>query len=142
LLADLNFLREREKQILHYDDPFRALSGCVSTAVVQCCIQIHRFQNEHVGLNGRQSGKRALAKLKRRPLQYVSLGDGMDPIKTSAWIEIVLGIVLVLVSLLWCYVVPHASLTYLYWIVVALGIIVIIVAALALAIKPKPKPQQ
>ena len=67
---------------------------------------------------------------------------GMASIKVFAWTEMLLGIVLVLVSLLWCYVFPHAKLAYLYWIVVAVGIIVIIVAALALAIKPKSKPQQ
>jgi hypothetical protein len=59
--------------------------------------------------------------------------------KTFAWAEIVLGILLVLVSLLWCYVVPTASLAYLCLIVIALGVIVLIVAALALATKPRPQ---
>jgi uncharacterized membrane protein HdeD (DUF308 family) len=59
--------------------------------------------------------------------------------KAFAWTEVVLGILLVLVSLLWCYVVPTASLTYLYWIQIALAVLVVIVAALALATKPQPK---
>ena len=57
--------------------------------------------------------------------------------KAFAAAELVLGILVVLVSLLWCYVIPKESLTYLYWIVVALGVIIIIVAAAALATKSK-----
>jgi len=58
--------------------------------------------------------------------------------KIFAWIELVLGLVLVVVSLLWCTAFPHASVAYLFWIFVAIGLLVIIVAALALAMKPKP----
>ena len=60
------------------------------------------------------------------------------PIKVFAWTEIVLGIVIVLIALLKCYVAPKANIAYLYWPVVALALVVIIVAALALIIKPKP----
>jgi hypothetical protein len=55
--------------------------------------------------------------------------------------ELVLGILVVLVSLLWCYVIPNLSftsnwtITYEYWIIVALGVIIAIVAAVALAKK-------
>jgi uncharacterized membrane protein HdeD (DUF308 family) len=59
--------------------------------------------------------------------------------KSFAWTESVLGILLILVSLLWCFVVPTASLAYLYWIQIALAVIVVIVAALALTTKPQPK---
>ena len=62
----------------------------------------------------------------------------MASIKTFAGAEIVLGVLVILVSLLWCYVVPHMSLTYLYWIVIALGILVVIVGAAAAASKSKP----
>ena len=61
--------------------------------------------------------------------------------KAFAVAELVLGILIVLVSLLWCYVIPNWSLTsnwtptYLYWIIVALGAIIAIVAAAALAKK-------
>ena len=61
--------------------------------------------------------------------------------KAFAGIELILGILVVLVSLLWCYVIPNWSLTsnwnlsYLYWIIVALGVIIAIVAAVALAKK-------
>jgi len=59
--------------------------------------------------------------------------------KAFAVAELLLGILVVLVSLLWCYVIPYWSFTsnwdlsYLYWIIVALGAIVAIVAAAALA---------
>jgi hypothetical protein len=59
--------------------------------------------------------------------------------KAFAIAELVLGILVVLVSLLWCYVIPtlsftsNWSLTYEYWIIVALGLIIAIVAAAALA---------
>jgi hypothetical protein len=55
--------------------------------------------------------------------------------------ELVLGILIVLVSLLWCYVIPNLSFTsnwsisYEYWTIVALGVIVAIVAVAALAKK-------
>ena len=55
--------------------------------------------------------------------------------------ELFLGILVVLVSLLWCYVIPNWTFTsnwdlsYLYWIIVALGVIIAIVAAVALAKK-------
>lgn len=60
----------------------------------------------------------------------------MAATKTFAWAEVILGILLILVPLLWCFVVPTATLAYLYWIEVALGVIVLIVAALALITKP------
>ena len=59
--------------------------------------------------------------------------------KAFAVAELLLGILVVLVSLLWCYVIPYWSFTsnwdlsYLYWIIVALGAIIAIVAAAALA---------
>ena len=59
--------------------------------------------------------------------------------KAFAVAELLLGILVILVSLLWCYVIPYWSFTsnwdlsYLYWIIVALGVIVAIVAAAALA---------
>jgi hypothetical protein len=58
--------------------------------------------------------------------------------KAFAGAELLLGILIVLISLLWCYVIPNWSvtaswsLTYLYWIIVALGAIIAIVAAVAL----------
>jgi hypothetical protein len=58
--------------------------------------------------------------------------------KAFAVAELLLGILVVLVSLLWCYVIPNLSfaanwgLDYLYWIIVALGVIIAIVAAVAL----------
>ena len=61
--------------------------------------------------------------------------------KTFAVAELVLGILIVLISLLWCYVIPNLSVTsnwgldYLYWIIVALGAIIAIVAAVALVKK-------
>ena len=61
--------------------------------------------------------------------------------KAFAIAELLLGILVVLVSLLWCYVIPYWSFTsnwdlsYLYWITVALGVIIAIVAAAALAKK-------
>ena len=61
--------------------------------------------------------------------------------KAFAVAELILGILVILVSLLWCYVIPtwsftsNWSLTYEYWIIVALGIIIAIVAAAALAKK-------
>ncbi len=61
--------------------------------------------------------------------------------KSFAVAELVLGILVMLVSLLWCYVIPNWSLTsnwsfsYEYWIIVALGVIIVIVAAVALAKK-------
>jgi hypothetical protein len=59
--------------------------------------------------------------------------------KAFAVAELFLGILVILVSLLWCYVIPYWSFTsnwdlsYLYWIIVALGAIIAIVAAAALA---------
>lgn len=61
----------------------------------------------------------------------------MAATKAFAGAELVLGILIVLVSLLWCYVIPTESLTYLYWIVVGLGVIIAIVAVAALASKSK-----
>ena len=61
--------------------------------------------------------------------------------KGFAVAELILGILVVLVSLLWCYVIPNLSytanwnLTYEYWIIVALGALIAIVAAAALAKK-------
>ena len=61
--------------------------------------------------------------------------------KAFAVAELILGILVVLISLLWCYVIPNLSftsnwdLTYLYWIIVALGVIIAIVAAASLAKK-------
>jgi len=58
--------------------------------------------------------------------------------KAFAVAELLLGILVVLISLLWCYVIPNLSfaanwgLDYLYWIIVALGVIIAIVAAVAL----------
>ena len=59
--------------------------------------------------------------------------------KAFAVAELLLGILVVLVSLLWCYVIPYWSFTsnwdlsYLYWIIIGLGAIIAIVAAAALA---------
>ncbi len=53
--------------------------------------------------------------------------------KAFAGAELVLGILVILVSLLWCYVLPDWDLTYLYWIIIGLGAIIAIVAAVALA---------
>ena len=59
--------------------------------------------------------------------------------KAFAVAELLLGILVVLVSLLWCYVIPSWSFTsnwdlsYLYWIIIGLGAIIAIVAAVALA---------
>jgi hypothetical protein len=53
--------------------------------------------------------------------------------KAFAGAELVLGILVILVSLLWCYVLPDWSLTYLYWIIIGLGALIAIVAAVALA---------
>jgi hypothetical protein len=59
--------------------------------------------------------------------------------KAFAVAELLLGILVVLISLLWCYVIPNLSFTanwgldYLYWIIVALGVIIAVVAAVALA---------
>jgi hypothetical protein len=53
--------------------------------------------------------------------------------KAFAGAELFLGILVILVSLLWCYVLPDWDLTYLYWIIVGLGAIIAIVAAVALA---------
>ena len=61
----------------------------------------------------------------------------MAKIKAFAGAELVLGILVVLVSLLWCYVIPTESLTYLYWTIVALGVLIAIVAVAALATKTK-----
>jgi hypothetical protein len=61
--------------------------------------------------------------------------------KAFAVAELVLGILVILVSLLWCYVVPYWnftsnwSISYEYWIIVALGVLIAIVAAAALAKK-------
>ena len=61
--------------------------------------------------------------------------------KGFAVAELILGILVVLVSLLWCYVIPNLSfasnwnLTYEYWVIVALGVVIAIVAAAALAKK-------
>ncbi|MGA2683042.1 MAG: hypothetical protein ABSF44_14725 [Candidatus Bathyarchaeia archaeon] len=57
--------------------------------------------------------------------------------KAFAGAELFLGILVVLVSLLWCYVIPKESITYLYWTVIGLGVIIAIVAAAALAQKSK-----
>ncbi len=65
------------------------------------------------------------------------LGKKMATMKAFAGAELGLGILIVLVSLVWCYVIPKESITYLYWAVVGLGVIVIIVAAAALATKTK-----
>lgn len=56
--------------------------------------------------------------------------------KTFAWTEIALGILLVIINLLWCFVLPEADPLYLYAITVTLSILVIIVGASALATKP------
>jgi hypothetical protein len=67
--------------------------------------------------------------------------ERMAASKAFAVVELVLGILVVLVSLLWCYVIPNWSvtsnwtITYEYWIIVALGVIIAIVAAAALAKK-------
>jgi hypothetical protein len=59
--------------------------------------------------------------------------------KAFAVAELLLGILVILVSLLWCYIIPYWSFTsnwdlsYLYWIIVALGALIAIVAAAALA---------
>lgn len=53
--------------------------------------------------------------------------------KAFAGAELFLGILVILVSLLWCYVVPDWSLTYLYWIIIGLGALIAVVAAVALA---------
>ncbi|HEX7482709.1 MAG TPA: hypothetical protein VF350_04515 [Candidatus Bathyarchaeia archaeon] len=61
--------------------------------------------------------------------------------KAFAVAELLLGILVVLISLLWCYIIPYWSftsnwsLTYLYWIIIALGVIIAIVAAAALVKK-------
>jgi hypothetical protein len=53
--------------------------------------------------------------------------------KAFAGAELVLGILVILFSLLWCYVLPTWDLTYLYWIIIGLGALIAIVAAVALA---------
>jgi hypothetical protein len=60
----------------------------------------------------------------------------MVAMKPFAWAELVMGVVLILVSLLWCNFVPSAANTYLYWyVVIALSIVIIIIAALRLVTK-------
>ena len=61
----------------------------------------------------------------------------MVTMKAFAGAELGLGILIVLISLAWCYVIPKESLTYLYWAIIGLGVIVIIVAAAALGTKTK-----
>jgi uncharacterized membrane protein len=62
--------------------------------------------------------------------------------KIFAWAEVVMGILLILIPLVWCFtpagINPDTNVGYLVWIEVALGIIVLIVAALALITKPPP----
>jgi len=56
--------------------------------------------------------------------------------KTFAWAEVILGILVILVPWLWCYVIPGGgSIDILVYIETALGALVLIVAAAALAIK-------
>jgi hypothetical protein len=65
--------------------------------------------------------------------------ERMAASRAFAVAELVLGILVILVSLLWCYVIPYWSvtsnwsITYQFWIIVALGVIIAIVAAVALA---------
>ncbi len=58
--------------------------------------------------------------------------------KTFAWTEVILGILIILVPLVWCYIVPNTSASYLVWLEVAFGVIVLIVAALRLMTKNPP----
>ena len=60
----------------------------------------------------------------------------MVAMKPFAWAELLMGLVLILVSLLWCNFVPSATDTYLYWyVVIAISIVIMIIAALRLATK-------
>ena len=60
--------------------------------------------------------------------------------KTFAWVEVILGILVVLVPLVWCFAVNSDVnlVNYLVWTEVAFGVIVLIVAVLALITKPPP----
>jgi len=72
-------------------------------------------------------------------MSHMLFGEKMVTMKSFAGAELGLGILIVLVSLAWCYVIPKESITYLYWAVIGLGVIVIIVAAAALATKTRHK---
>ena len=58
--------------------------------------------------------------------------------KIFAWAEVILGILVVLVPLVWCFAVNSDVnlVNYLVWTEVAFGVIVLIVAVLALITKP------
>jgi hypothetical protein len=56
-------------------------------------------------------------------------------VKTFAAIGLVLGILVVIIPLLWCYIIPTMDVNLMVWTEVALGAIIAIVAALALATK-------
>jgi len=62
----------------------------------------------------------------------------MAAIKSFAAAEIVLGVLTILAAVLWCYVVPHLSLTYLWYTMIGLGALVVIVGIAAAATKTKP----
>ena len=59
----------------------------------------------------------------------------MVSVKTFAAIELVLGILVVIIPSLWCYIIPTMDVNLMVWTEVALGAIIAIVAALALATK-------
>jgi uncharacterized membrane protein len=82
-------------------------------------------------------GKRTHGKILKDIRTICYLRKKMVTMKAFAGAELGLGILIVLISLAWCYVIPKESITYLYWAVIGLGVIVIIVAAAALATKTK-----
>ena len=61
----------------------------------------------------------------------------MVSIKTFAWAEAILGILVILYPFLWCYTTLGETVEFLFWGEVVIGVLIFIVAALALITKSK-----
>ena len=62
----------------------------------------------------------------------------MVTIKTFAWAEAILGLLVILYPFVWCYITTGENVAYLFYVEVAFGVIILIVAALALITKSEP----